>query len=103
MIHQSDLIRTGSAKEDHIKVERKLRRQEGILTYEMMRKLTTEIRRLQRCNEYLLKKIREATGKSMDTISTEMAEDGPSTSTEKTEAVKDSGESVKGRFDEDKD
>jgi len=103
MIHESDLTRVQNAKADQVRVERKLRRQEGILTYEMMRKLTTEIRRLQRCNEYLLKKLREATGKSMDTISTEMEKDGPFTSTEKTEAVKDSGESVKGRFDEDKD
>jgi len=102
MIHQSDLIRTGSVKEDHIKVERKLRRQEGILTYEMMRKLTTEIRRLQKCNEYLLKKLKESTGKSLDTTSMEMEEHGLSMKM-KTEEVKDSGESVKGRFDEDKD
>lgn len=98
MIHESDLNRM-----KQMNVERKLRRQEGILTYEMMRKLTTEIRRLQKCNEYLLKKLKEATGKSMDTISMEMEKHGPSTSIEKTEEVKQSEESVKGRFDEDKD
>jgi len=102
MIHQSDLTRVGSAKEDHMKVERKLRRQEGILTYEMMRKLTTEIRRLQKANEYLCKKLREATGKSLDTTSMEMEEHGLSMRM-KTEEAKDLGEPVKGRFDEDKD
>ena len=102
MIHESDLTRVQNAKEDHVKVERKLRRQEGILTYEMMRKLTTEIRRLQKCNEYLISKLKEATGKSLDTTSMEMEEHGLSMKM-KTEEVKDSGESVKGRFDEDKD
>lgn len=99
MIHESDLARV---KQDDMKVERKLRRQEGILTYEMMRKLTTEIRRLQKCNEYLISKLKEATGKSLDTILMETEDHGPSSKT-KTEEVKDSEESVKGRFDEDKD
>jgi hypothetical protein len=102
MIHQSDLIRTGSAKENPMKVERKLRRQEGLLTYEMMRKLTTEIRRLQKCNEFLIKKLEEANGKSLGITSTELEENGLSMKM-KTEEVKDLEESIKGRFDEDKD
>ena len=102
MIHESDLTRVQNAKEDHVKVERKLRRQEGILTYEMMRKLTNEIRRLQKANQYLCRKLKEATGQSLDTTSIEMEENGLSTKT-KTEEVKKSEESVKGRFDEDKD
>lgn len=88
MIIREDLERLQKLQEP-IRIERSLRRQEGILSYRMMRTLTQEIRRLQKANEYLCRKLREATGKSMDTISME-TKSGPFTSTEQTEKVKKS-------------
>ena len=88
MILREDLDRLQKLQEP-IRIERSLRRQEGILSYRMMRTLTNEIRRLQKANQYLCKKLREATGKSMDTILME-TKSGPFTSTNQTEKVKES-------------
>ena len=69
------------------KHQRNLRSKEGILSYRMMRTLTNEIRRLQKANQYLCRKLKEATGKSMDiTLTTQ--ESGLSSSTEKPENEK---------------
>ena len=44
MIHETDLKRNGV--DNNIKIERKLRRQEGLNTFEMMLQLTNEIKKL---------------------------------------------------------
>jgi len=88
MIIREDLERLQKLQKP-IRIERSLRRQEGILSYRMIRTLTNEIRRLQKANQYLCKKLREATGKSMDTILME-TKSGPSTSINQTEKVKES-------------
>ena len=77
MILREDLERLKKLQEP-IRIERSLRRQEGILSYRMMKTLTTEIRRLQKANQFLCRKLREATGKSMDTMLM-TKEFGPST------------------------
>ena len=50
MILREDLERLKKLQEP-IRIERSLRRQEGILSYRMMRTLTNEIRRLQKANQ----------------------------------------------------
>ena len=83
MIHETDLKRNG-VENNQIKIERKLRRQEGLNTFEMMLQLTNEIKKLGEANQKLCQKLNEVEkalyGKSTDSTQTEKTS-GQSTET----------------------